>query len=178
MAWAAGQPMPFAYSMYVQRPTPTAGAAIVAAGAGGSIQVFAQGATDFIIDINGYFAAPTAGGMSLYNVTPCRVLDTRNPPGTPPVNGTINVGVVSTPCGIPGAAQAYVFNVTALPSVGLGHLTLWPQGEPQPAPSTLNSWDGALGNNLAIITATNGLISAYASDPAYLIFDIFGYFAP
>jgi hypothetical protein len=178
IAWAAGQPIPFAYSLYVQKPTPTADAAIVAAGAAGSIQVFAQGATDLVIDINGYFAAPAAGGMSLYNVTPCRVLDTRIPSGTPPVNGTINVNVVSSPCGIPSAGQAYVFNVTALPSVGLGHLTLWPQGEPQPSPSTLNSWDGALANNLAIVPTINGVISAFASDPSYLIFDIFGYFAP
>jgi hypothetical protein len=177
IAWAAGQPTPFAYSLYVQKPTPTAGAAMVSADGAGSIQVFVQGTTHLVIDINGYFAPP-AGGMSLYNVTPCRVLDTRIPQGMPPVVGTINVNVVSSPCAITSAAEAYVFNVTALPAVGLGHLTLWPQGAPQPSPSTLNSWDGALANNLATITTTNGMISAFASDPAYLIFDIFGYFAP
>jgi hypothetical protein len=178
IAWAAGLPIPLAYSLFVQKPTPTADAAIVAADTAGSIQVFAQGATDLIIDINGYFAPPAAGGMSLYNVTPCRIVDTRNPAGTPPIIGTMNVDVVSSSCGIPGAGEAYVLNVTALPPVGLGHLTLWPQGEPQPWPSTLNSWDGALANNLAIIPAISGVVSAFASDPTYLIFDIFGYFAP
>jgi hypothetical protein len=40
-----------------------------------------------VIDIGGYFAPPGAGGMSLYNLNPRRVLDTRQPAGSPPFSG-------------------------------------------------------------------------------------------
>ena len=54
-----------------------ANAAIVPAGVGGDVDVFATNNTDLVIDINGYFAPPGTGGLSLYNLTPCRVIDTR-----------------------------------------------------------------------------------------------------
>ena len=56
--------------------------AIVPAGADGGIRVLSQLPTDLVIDINGYFAAPSANGLSFYSVTPCRVSDTRNRAGT------------------------------------------------------------------------------------------------
>ena len=36
----------------------------------------------------------------------------------------------------------------------------------------------AVTSNMAIVPTTNTQISAYASDPAYLILDLSGYFAP
>ena len=54
-----------------------ANAAIVPAGTGGDITVFASNDTDLVIDINGYFAPAGPGGLSLYPVAPCRVIDTR-----------------------------------------------------------------------------------------------------
>jgi len=53
---------------------------------------------------------------------------------------------------------------------------LWPQGVTQPLASTLNSFDGAVNSNLAIIPTGNGYISAFASSPTHLIVDISGYF--
>jgi len=38
----------------------------------GSIDIFASNTIDLIIDINGYFAPMTTGGLSLYSVSPCR----------------------------------------------------------------------------------------------------------
>ena len=59
--------------------TTVANAAIVPAGTGGEgdITAFASNDTNLVIDINGYFAAPGSGGLSLYPVVPCRTLDTR-----------------------------------------------------------------------------------------------------
>ena len=37
--------------------------------------------TDLLLDIDGYFAPPGTGGLSLYALTPCRVLDTRQKGG-------------------------------------------------------------------------------------------------
>jgi hypothetical protein len=155
----------------------TANAAIVPAGANGSIDVFASNNTDLVIDINGYFASSSGGGLSLYTVTPCRVLDTRNPPGSPPFKGALGIAVIASACTVP-VAQAYVFSSTVVPSGTLGYLSLWAQGQPQPLVSTLNALDGAVTSNMAIVPSTNGFISAFTSDPSYLILDVTGYFAP
>ena len=57
--------------------TIVANAALVPAGTGGDISVFPSNDTDLVIDINGYFAPAGTGGLSLYPMAPCRVIDTR-----------------------------------------------------------------------------------------------------
>jgi hypothetical protein len=156
----------------------TANAAIVPAGAGGSIDIYASNATHLVIDINGYFAPMTAGGLSLYNVTPCRALDTRLPAGTPPFSGKQDVAITAGGCGVPAAAQTFVLSATVVPPGALGFLTLWPQGQAQPGVATLNALDGAVTSNLAVVRTTNGSISAFATNATQLILDVFGYFAP
>src|SRR5205823_13153003 len=115
---------------------------------------------------------------SFFPLTPCRVLDTRNPAGSPPFSGTRNVDVTASGCGAPLSAQAYVMNATAVPPGPLGFLTLWPQGTAQPLVSTLNAGDAAITSNMAIVPTINGSISAFASDSTHLVLDISGYFAP
>jgi len=112
--------------------------------------VYANAATDLIIDINGYFAAPGTGGLSLYNLTPCRVLDTRVPAGSQPFNGELDVNVEASACAPPAASQAFVFNATVVPPGALGFLTLWPQGTTRPIVSTLNAVDGQITSNMSI----------------------------
>jgi hypothetical protein len=65
-----------------------------------------------------------------------------------------------------------------VPPGPLGFLTLWPQGATQPLVSTLNAIDGSITSNMAIVPTTNGSVSAFSSNPAHLILDISGYFAP
>jgi len=156
----------------------TANAVIVAAGSDGNVDVFALHATDLVIDITGYFAPPGPGGLSLYNLAPCRVLDTRLPAGSAPFSGTLDTNVATSACGVPASGQAYVFSATVVPPGTLGYLTMWPQGQPQPLAATLNAVDGAVTSNLAIIPTTNGSVSSFARNPTHLVLDIFGYFAP
>jgi hypothetical protein len=158
--------------------TVTANSAIVPAGTNGDVSVFVTNNADVIIDVNGYFAPPGTGGLSLYALTPCRVLDTRNSPGRAASAGAIDISVMLSGCGAPAAAQSYVLNATVVPPGALGFLTLWPQGTTQPLVSTLNAIDGSVTSNLAIVPTTNGLISSFASNPVHLVLDISGYFAP
>ena len=166
----------------LNNPTATyvANAAIVPAGSGGSITAFGSDNTDLAIDINGYFAAPGTGGVSLYPTVPCRVFDSRKVGSGQPFSGTLTppVDVVDSPCGIPATAQAYVFNATVVPSPGLAYLTLWPDGEGQPVVSTLNAVDGWITSNMAIVPNVNGKLDAYAAGITQLILDISSYFAP
>jgi len=176
--YPTGEGQPIVSTLNDLTGTIVANAAIAPAGAGGSIDVYATQTTDLVVDINGYFAPPGEGGLSLYNLPPCRVLDTRTPAGAPPFMGAINVDVIGSGCGGISAAQAYVFNATVVPDGPLGYLTLWPQGSFQPVVSTLNALDRAITSNMAIVPTSNTEISAFASNSTYLILDISGYFAP
>jgi len=155
-----------------------ANAAIVTAGTSGDVSVYPTNDTDLVIDINGYFAAAGPGGLSLYGVQPCRVIDTRQI--GPPFSGTLSppVDVVDSQCAPPSTAQAYVFNASVVPTGALGYLTLWPDGATQPLVSTLNALDGSISSNMAIVPSTNGKVDAYASGLTQLILDISSYFAP
>lgn len=176
--WPAGQTQPLVSTLNASLGGITANSAIVPAGANGDISVFVTDNADLVIDVNGYFAAPAAGGLSLYPLTPCRVLDTRNSPGRPPTAGTVDVSVMLSGCGAPASAQSYVLNATVVPPGPFSFLTLWPKGVTQPVVSTLNAPDGAVTSNMAIVPTTNGSISSFASNPVHLILDISGYFAP
>ena len=179
--WPTGAAMPTASTLNAPTGTITANAAILPAGTNGSVDVYASDATDLLVDINGYFAPPGTGGLSFYTLTPCRVADTRNadgPFGGPALLGTRDFAVPASACGVPSGAQAYSLNATVWPAGFLNWLTLWPAGGAMPVVSTLNSWDGRLVANAAIVPTTNGSISAYASDLTTFLFDINGYFAP
>jgi hypothetical protein len=118
-------------------------------------------------------------------VTPCRIADTRNsngPFGGPNLAaGTSRDFVVpSSSCGIPGNALAYSLNLTVVPLVpSLQYISVWPTGLPQPVVSTLNSFDGRIKANAAIVPAgLNGAFSVFATDPTHVVVDINGYFVP
>jgi hypothetical protein len=178
-AWPTGQNKPLISTLNASTGKVTANAAIVSTGTAGGVSVYASNDTDLLIDINGYFAPAGLGGLDLFTVAPCRVLDTRNPAGSSPFSGMIVTNVGGGSCLPQGSgAQAFVLNATAVPPGPLGFLTLWPDTQAQPLVSTLNAPDGAITSNMAIVPVTNGSIDAFTSDPAQLILDISGYFAP
>ena len=80
-------------------------------------------------------------------------------------------------CGIAPNAQAVVMNATVVPVTYLAFLTLWNGSSTQPVVSTLNS-GGAVTSNLAIVPILSNAIGFYASNPAYVILDVSGYFGP
>jgi hypothetical protein len=175
--WPTGISQPVVSTLNSSTGVNTANAAIVPAGTDGDIDVYPSGNnTNLIIDINGYFAPPATGSLSLYTFEPCRVLDTRQ--GNGAFSGQMVVNVANSGCGVPTSAQGYDMNATVVPSGALGYLTLWPDGENQPVVSTLNAPDGAITSNMAIVPTTNGSIDAYASALTQLILDISSYFAP
>ncbi len=176
--WPEGQTQPVVSTLNNPTATVVANAAIVPAGTGGGIATYASDDTDLIVDINGYFAAPTLTGLSLYPVTPCRAYDSRSNNGQP-FRGERTVDIVDSPCAPSLNAQAYVLNATVVPTNGpMGYLTLWADGQNQPVVSTLNAYDGLVTSNLAIVPSVNGSIDAYADALTHLILDISGYFAP
>jgi len=173
--WPSDQSQPLVSTLNAYTGQVTANAAIVPAASNGDISAFVTNDSDLVIDVNGYFAPFVSKGLSLYSMSPCRVLDTRL--GTGAFQGQLREDVASSPCQPPGSAGAYVLNATVVPQGGLGFLTLWPDGQSQPWVSTLNAIDGAVTSNMAIVPTTNGWVDAYASSLTNLILDISSYFA-
>ena len=178
--WPTGETRPVVSTLNDIPGQVIANAAIVPAGTGGSVSVFPTNDTDLVIDISGYFAATGPGGLSLYTVAPCRVIDTRHVGSGQPFSGLLSppVDVGGSICGTPATAQAYVFGAAVVPTGALGYLTLWPDGTTQPLVSTLNALDGSISSNMAIVPSTNGKVDAYASGITQLVLDISSYFAP
>jgi kumamolisin len=179
--WPKGQSRPVVSTLNDLTGTVVANAAIVSAGTDGDMAVYPSDDTDLVVDIDGYFAAPGPGGLSLYTLAPCRALDTRNVGNGQPFSGTLSppLNVAGGPCTPSSQAQAYVLNATVVPQGPLGYLTLWPDGQQRPLASTLNATDGMVTNNMAIVPSTNGKVDAYAgSGITQLILDISSYFAP
>lgn len=174
--WPTGQTQPTVSTLNDLTGTMLANAAIVKAGMNGSVDLYVSDNTDVMVDINGYFAPRAAGGLSLYPLPPCRVLDTRYATG--PFNGSIDVNVLGGVCGGTPAVQTYALNATVVPQPTLAWLTLYAQGAALPNASTLNAADGAVTSNMAIVSTRNTEVSAFASGLTNLILDLSGYFAP
>jgi hypothetical protein len=173
--WPSGGPQPLVSTLNASTGAITANAAIVPVGSDGGVSVYVSDQSEVVLDINGYFAPPEPNGLELYTVTPCRVLDTRSSSGL--FTGLLNVDVAGSACAPPSTAQAYVLNATVVPPSPLDFLTLWASGTDQPEVSTLNANDGAVTSNMAVVPATDGIISAFAFSPTQLILDISSYFA-
>jgi len=183
--WPTGQPQPNVSTLNSFTGKVVANAAIVPSGDGGDISVYVEAATQVILDSNGYFGAPgSSGSLAYYPVTPCRVADTRNargPFGGPSLtaDSSRSFTIPASACSIPSTAQAYSLNVTVVPAGPLSFLTAWPAGQSRPLVSTLNSFDGSIVANAAIVPAgASGAISVYVTDATDVILDIDGYFAP
>jgi hypothetical protein len=177
--WPDGITQPTVSTLNAPTGTVTANAALLRAGTHGDIDVFVTADTDLVMDVNGYFADPesAANPQSLYTLTPCRVLDTRQTTGL--FTGVLRppVEMAASGCGIPDMAQAVVLNATVVPSGPMGYLTLWPDGQSEPTVSTLNARDGMTTSNMAIVPVTDMSVDAFASGMTNLILDVFGFFA-
>jgi hypothetical protein len=179
--WPTGSARPLVSTLNSFDGRVVSNAAVVPAGSGGAIDLFVTDSTDVILDINAYFA-DSAGGARFIPVDPCRVADTRNAAGT--FGGPILAGsaarsfpIPQSACGVPAGALAYSVNITVVPQGPLGYLTVFPTGGAQPFVSTLNSFDGTIVANAAIVPAgTAGAISLFVTNTTHAIIDINGYY--
>jgi hypothetical protein len=180
--WATGQPQPNSSTLNSLDGRVVANAAITASGASGAVSVYVTDLTDVIIDVNGYFAPTSSSTLTFVPVTPCRIVDTRQATGTfggPALvaNANRSFPVPTGSCSIPSTASAYSLNATALPATTLNYLTLYPTGTSQPTVSTLNSGNGQVTANAAIVPAgTSGAVTAFATNQTNFLMDINGYF--
>ncbi len=126
---------------------------------------------------------PPSVATLFYLVTPCRIIDTRDPNGPqggPALvsRGTRNVTVAGV-CGIPAGVVAISVNVAVVtPSAG-GYLTLFngPSNVPLPLASTINFQTNRTLANNAIVKVGSDTINVYDGGPTmHFVIDVNGYF--
>jgi hypothetical protein len=135
-----------------------------------------MGLTDPILGNNVATASTTVGPIQFYTVTPCRVADTRDPPGPsggPPLFASGGAAIfrafpVAGLCGVPADARAVVINVAVVQPTVPGDLRLYADYEPLQLSSTINFNAGAVrANNAVVSLGTAGTLGVvYAIDSA------------
>lgn len=139
-------------------------------------------------------SARAVGPLQYFSVTPCRLMDSRDPVGVTggPIlqHGVIrNLAVYGSnarPCGIPSTAKAVSVNLTVVGPSNYGHLTAFPYNTTVPIVSNLNYSAGepALGNG-AIVPLTVDpsfqisflpVLAGGTGNTLHLVVDITGYF--
>jgi uncharacterized repeat protein (TIGR01451 family) len=122
--------------------------------------------------------------MSFFTLTPCRLVDTREGPGT--YGGPALAASASRTfplfgrCGIPATARAVSVNLTATGPTTAGHLRLYPAGAVLPTVSAVNYVAGMTRANNAVVPL-NGLgeLAVYCSQSSgttHFVLDVNGYF--
>jgi hypothetical protein len=129
--------------------------------------------------------AAAGSGSSFYLITPCRLLDTRDPAGAyggPALaaNAKRNV-VVTGRCGVPAGAQSIALNVTVISANTIGYFTLFPgpASTATPNTATINFTTGKTrGNNAIIRLGSDGSmnINNSSSTAEGFVIDLTGYF--
>jgi len=127
-----------------------------------------------------------AGPFRFYPLTPCRVIDTRQPANAPVMSSlTTRSFQIRGACGIPTTAKAVAINVTAFTPTVKGHLRVFPADVALPNTSTLNFAGGenAVANGAIVpmpAAAGGNDLSVYlyqiTSGTSHLIVDVTGYF--
>ena len=151
--------------------------------------VFTATATDTSTDpahfsTSEFSACFPPAGTSFFSLTPCRVVDTRDPAG--PYGGpalAANVDrtfVISGQCGVPVGARAAAFNLAVTLSTAGGDLRVFPAGAGLPLVSALN-WNAGQtrANNAVIQFGPSGDVTVHPDQPSgtvHLIVDVSGYF--
>jgi hypothetical protein len=127
------------------------------------------------------------GPFRFYPLTPCRLIDTRQPAQAPVMNSgdTRNFKIRGT-CGLPTDAKAAALNVTIATPSKKGHIRAFPSDVALPNISTLNFAGGenAVANGAIIpmpadtASATDMSIYLYMVEPGtgHMVVDVTGYF--
>jgi hypothetical protein len=131
--------------------------------------------------------AAQPANLRLFTLAPCRLVDTRLPPGplgAPALaSGAGRAFDLNQTCSVPASAKALSLNVAVTRSSGPGYVTLGAGGCPVPPVATINFSTGQTRSNNAIVTLAgdgSGNLLAFAivagGGSVDLILDVNGYF--
>lgn len=137
-----------------------------------------SGSCSVTLNSNVVITARFAPGLYYRPITQCRVVDTYFSTNLS-AGETRSFPLQSGSCIIPPTAKAYVLNVQARPvSSGLGYVTIWPSGQPQPVTSIFNLLaDGRPRTSAAVVpVGSGGGVNVFTTHATRLIIEISGVF--
>jgi hypothetical protein len=155
----------------------------------GKFNVFGERTIDVVVDVSGYYAPPTTGGLYYHPLSkPIRLLDTRANQGncdnvsTPIGAGTSITTQGRTTCEgltIPSTAQAIVGNATVINSSGqVGYLTIYPNGVPVPLAANMIYFPGQiLSNAFTVGLNASGEFNIFGERQIDMVVDVAGYYS-
>jgi hypothetical protein len=157
--------------------------AIVGVGSNGDIALYnANGDTDVVVDVDGYFSS-LGGSGDLFTVlsSPVRLADTRTS-GGPVAPASLLTMAVAGSNSVPSDATACALNVVDI-AQGPNYLTVFPIGEFPPNATDVNyagtDTSAIVGNASYATIGSNGDVGVYNSTTlANIVVDAFGYFTP
>ena len=134
-------------------------------------------ATHAVINVLGYFGAPTdAGGSGYVALASRRVLDTRVPTGIAKKAKLAPGQTVTVNTGLPTTATAAVVNMTALNRVGAGYLTAYPSASPAIVSLDYRHFPRS---SLVVVRLSQGkFVVQNRNSSTDLIIEVAGYFSP
>jgi hypothetical protein len=166
-----------------------ANSVIAPVGASGKVCFYSNQATDFLVDITGWFSGSTNGVTTFVGATPRRMVDTRNAIGGPKVRiaagGTISIPLAGAamqrsdgaPDTVPADATAVAMNVTAVLPSQAGFFTVWPCGAPMPVASNVNFTRGSVvANGVVTSLGSGGAVCVYSDQASDVLVDVLGWF--
>jgi glucose/arabinose dehydrogenase len=146
----------------------------------GAVNLSVTGPGGSSVVMNAYLYA----GLGFFTVPPCRVADTRDPPGSSGgpelAANTIRTFPVTGLCGIPSTATAVAIDLAVFLPSSDGDLRVYPAGETAPLASSINFRSGIVrAGNAVVPLGAAGEISVQCDMPSgstHFFFDVYGYF--
>ena len=121
--------------------------------------------------------------LDFYTVTPCRLIDTRNPDGAyggPALQfGELRAFAMTGLCGVPVTAKALALNITVTQPAVSGNLVLFPGGQAAPSTSAISFGVNQTRANNTVMGLGDGsgaLQVKATAGPVHFIVDVTGYF--
>jgi hypothetical protein len=127
---------------------------------------------------------PAVCPSMFYTVTPCRVVDTRDPTsawgGPALTGGTQRAFSFAGRCGIPATARSVALTLAVTQPTAPGDLSLFPAGTTPPLVSAINYRAGQTrANNAIAALSAAGSLAVYCNQgggTVHVILDVTGYF--
>lgn len=141
------------------------------------------GSGTYSLSVTGTLGAPN--NTKFFTLSPCRVLDTRDPVGPfggPALSGgAVRTFTIAGRCSVPPTAKSISINATVIQPTSGGYLTLYPGGTSTPLASTINFGAGQIKANNAIVPlGAGGTLSVLAGmgggNTVHFVLDVNGYF--
>ncbi len=182
--YPAGNPRPLSSNLNYVAGQTVPNLVSVPVGTGGQITIFASKGTDVVVDLEGFFAAPSGSAGGQVALTPARIADTRTASGfagagqTLAAGATLNVQATGAG-GVPTTGvAAVILNATVTNTSDSGFLTAYPAGAAKPLASNLNWLAGqTVPNRVIVPVGTGGQVSLFNSKGSTdVVVDVTGYF--